>query len=372
MSQAIPFLDLTAQYRALQTDLDAAIGRVLASGQFILGPEGEALEQEIAAYCGSAHAVGVANGTDALELALRACGIGAGEEVITSAFSFFATAEAILAVGAVPVFVDITLPSYGLDPAAVEQAVTPKTRAVVPVHLYGHPCAIEPLVQLAAARKLRVIEDCAQAIGASVGSRRVGSFGDAGCFSFYPTKNLGAYGDAGMVVTKDAGIAEQVRLLRAHGSRERYRHEAVGMNSRLDELQAAILRVKLGHLDRWNDARRRIAGQYDAQIQSAGLAAVVRPAVPPEAASVYHLYTVQAPERDRVSAALAAQGIGTQVAYPSILPEQPALPGQARRGGPWPVASAAARRVLSLPIYPELSVDAVGRVVRALASALSS
>ncbi|MBI4340976.1 MAG: DegT/DnrJ/EryC1/StrS family aminotransferase, partial [Candidatus Omnitrophica bacterium] len=235
----IPLLDLRAQYRSIKPEIDAAIQRVLDSGHFILGPEVEALEREIAAYCGATHAVGVASGTDALELSLRALGIGAGDEVITTAFSFFATAEAIVAVGAIPVFVDIELQTYNLDPEQVAAAVTPRTTAILPVHLYGHPCAIEPIMATAKRHGLKVIEDCAQAIGAQVHGKRVGSFGHAAALSFFPSKNLGGYGDGGMVVTNDAKVADAVKLLRVHGSRRRYWHEQLGRNSRLDELQAA-------------------------------------------------------------------------------------------------------------------------------------
>ena len=367
----IPLIDLQAQYRGIKPEIDGAIERVLASGQFVLGPEVAALEQEIASYCGTRHAVAVASGTDALELSLRAAGIGPGDEVLTSALGFFAVAEAILAVGAVPVFGDIEPRTFGLDPDDAARRITPKTKALLPVHLYGHPCAMEPLLELARARRLRVIEDCAQAIGATSQGRRVGSLGDAGCLSFYPTKNLGAYGDAGMVVTNDAALAQQVRLLRTHGQRERYRHVALGRNSRLDEIQAAILRVKLRHLDAWTDARRRWAQAYATAITQRALPGVQLPQEQPGNRHVYYLYCVRLPNRDRVVDALTGAGIGTQIAYPSSLPHQPALERVVRRQV-YPVAEAVCRDILALPMYPELDQPAVQRVTDELAAALGA
>ena len=368
----IPFLDLRAQYRAIKPEIDAAIQRVLDSGHFILGPEVEAFEGEMAASCGAAHAVGVASGTDALELSLRACGIGLGDEVLTTAYSFFATAEAILAVGAAPVFVDIELSTYGLNPGALSKAVTPRTKAIVPVHLYGHPCDIEAVLAVARTHRLKVIEDCAQAIGASVGTRRVGSFGDAAAFSFYPTKNLGGYGDGGMVVTNEARMAEQVRLLRAHGSRERYHHEALGINSRLDELQAAVLRVKLRHLDQWTKARRAIAARYGTQLAAGHAPSIVPPQERAGSRHVYHVYAIRTPSRDAVARALAGQGIDTQVCYPGSLPSQPALAGLPCSHGRWPQADEASRTTLALPIYPELASAEQQRVMDALLGSLQT
>lgn len=364
----IPLLDLTAQHRALQSELDQAIHAVFTRGQFILGPDVEALEQEVAAYCGVRHAVGVASGTGALELSLRACTIGPGDEVITAAFSFFATAEAIVAVGATPVFADIDPRTFTLDLEHAAACVTPRTKAVIPVHLYGHPCDMDAVRALADRRGLAVIEDCAQAIGAAWKGKRVGGLGAAGAFSFFPSKNLGGCGDGGMVVTDDAALAERVRLLRTHGSRERYWHVALGTNSRLDELQAAILRVKLRRLDDWNAARRRHAQAYTQRFAQAG-AAVTVPTERPGATHVYHAYTLRLARRDRVRAALDAHGIASQVYYPSTLPAQPALAGCAA-GGPWPQAEAACREVLSLPIFPELldaQRDAVAAAVEAAA-----
>lgn len=366
----IPLIDLKAQYQSIQGEIDAAVSRVMASGQYILGGEGEALEKEIADYCGTRYAVGVASGTDALELSLRACGVGPGDEVITTAYSFFATAEAILAVGATPVFVDIDPHAYNLDPRLVDQAVTPRTKALIPVHLYGHPCDMEALMKIARRHRLKVVEDCAQAIGARHDGKRVGSFGDAGALSFYPTKNLGAAGDGGMVVTNDLNVADQIRLLRAHGSRERYHHLAIGTNSRLDELQAAVLRVKLRHLDKWNDARRARAQYYRKLLEAAALPGCILPVEQAKAYAVYHLYCLQLPQRDKAAAGLTAAGIANQVCYPGTLPSQPALAGLACSQGKWPVAEQAAQRVITLPLFPELTLQQQDRVVATVIQAL--
>jgi dTDP-4-amino-4,6-dideoxygalactose transaminase len=364
---AIPLIDLRAQYQSIKSEIDGAVHRVLESGQFVLGPEVEALERELASYCGASHAAAVASGTDALELALRACGVGQGDEVITTAYSFIAAAEAILAAGARPVFVDIEPAAFAMDPRAVEAAVTPKTKAVIPVHLYGHPCDMEALGRIAKARGLKLIEDCAQAIGAEFRGRRVGGFGDAGCLSFYPSKNLGAYGDGGMVVTSDPALAKHVRLLRDHGSRARYDHAALGTNSRLDELQAAVLRVKLRHLDRWTQARRGHAASYREALRAAGLERIA-PAERQGCRHVYHLYTVRLPHRDRVREALARRQIGCQVAYPSTLPSQEVFRFLGYPQGAFPQAEAASREVLSLPLYPELSQEHIETVVRVLSA----
>ena len=371
-SDHIPLIDLRAQYQSIKPAIDEAIQRVLDRGQFILGPEVEALEQEVAAYCGTKHAVAVASGTDALELSLRACGIGSGDEVVTTAFSFFAAAEAIIIVGATPVFVDIDPTTFNLDPAALESVITSRTKALIPVHLYGHPCEMERVMAVANSQHLRVIEDCAQAIGAQYRSKRVGSFGDAGALSFYPSKNLGGYGDGGMVVTNDASVAEQVRLLRVHGSRERYHHVAVGTNSRLDELQAAILRVKLRSLDQWNTARRQHAARYAQAFRQSAAQGIVLPTEQPDCTHVYHLYSIRLRERDRLARTLAQQGIATQVAYPSPLPAQPALRSWVTKTQRFPNAEAAAREVLALPMYPELTAETIQCVVDRVVHALTS
>ncbi len=360
----IPLVDLKAQYASLKPAIDAAIQRVFAKGQFILGPEVEALEQELAAYCGTTHAVAVASGTDALELSLRACGIGPNDEVITSAFSFFATAEAIVTMGAIPVFVDIDPLTFTLDPSHLEAQLTPRTKAVLPVHLYGHPCDMAPLMEFATRHHLAVIEDCAQALGARYRGVPVGSFGRAGCFSFYPSKPLGAYGDGGLVVTHDADLAERLRLLRVHGSREKYVHVLPGKNSRLDELQAAILRAKLPHLEAWTRARRQHAQTYRALFTSTGLTEwLTLPEERPECWHVFSLYVIRCSQRERLYEGLTQEGIGVQVVYPLILPHQPALAFLGSRPERYPVAERAAAEVLALPLYPELSSAQLRRVV---------
>ena len=368
----IPLIDLQAQYQSIKPEIDQAIQRVLSSGQFILGPEVEALERELAAYCGTRDAVAVASGTDALELSLRACGVGAGDEVLTTAYTFIATAEAILAVGALPVFVDIDPATYALDPHAATNAITPRTKAILPVHLYGHPCDLEALQHLARRHGLKLIEDCAQAIGARYANKRVGSFGDAGTLSFYPSKNLGGYGDGGMIVTNDEAVASQVRLLRNHGSREKYHHLTLGRNSRLDELQAAILRVKLRHLDQWNAARRRHALAYQEAVRRTGVDGLTLPQERSGCEHVYHLYVIRTQQRARLQARLAQQKIASDAAYPSILPTQPAFASLNLARGSWPHAEAAAREVLSLPMYAELTPDLINRIVQTIADALSS
>ncbi len=343
----------------------------MGSARFILGPEGEALEREVAGFCRVRHALGVASGTDAIELALRACGIGSGDEVITSAFSFFASVEAIAAVGATPIFADIDLETFCLDPRDVERRLSPRTKALLPVHLYGHPADLDALSELARRHRLRVIEDCAQAIGARLGGRPLGSIGDAGAFSFYPTKNLGGCGDGGLVTTNDDELARRIRLLRHHGDQGRYEHVVLGTNSRLDEVQAAVLRVKLRHLNDWNEARRHHAAQYAASFAKAGVNDVTLPAERPGAHHVYHLYTILARRRDALKAALDRAGIATQIYYPSLIPDQPAL-GRPVDTSAFPRARQAVAEVLSVPMYPELPPGAIDQVVDAVAHALKA
>ena len=371
-ARRIPLVDLGAQYRSLKPDLDATIQRVLDRGQFILGPEVEALEREVASFCQVAHGVGVANGTDALELALRAVGIGPGDEVITTALSFFSTAEAIALIGAVPIFVDIDEATYNLDPALIAPAITPRTKAILPVHLYGQPCEMDAIGAIARQHGLKIVEDCAQAIGATYRGKPVGSFGDAAALSFYPSKNLGAYGDGGMVLANDAAVAQQVRLWRAHGSADNATHRFVARNSRLDELQAAILRVKLVRLGAWNQARRRHAEAYRRLLNDAGLQAIAVQQEPPNCMSVYHLFVIRCAHRDTIRQSLVQRGIGAQVHYAVSLPQQPALASLGYRVTDFPVAARAAREVLSLPLYPELSEVEIREVVAALAKAMRS
>ncbi|HKC96719.1 MAG TPA: DegT/DnrJ/EryC1/StrS family aminotransferase [Methylomirabilota bacterium] len=354
----IPFIDLQRQHAALREELLAASARVIDSSQFVLGAEGRALEQEMAALCGAPSALGVASGTDALRLTLTALGVGPGDEVITPAFSFVASATTIMMAGAVPVFVDIDPASYALDLTATERAITPRTRAIMPVHLYGQPAPMDRVLALARAHQLAVIEDAAQAVGAAWGEEPVGSQADAACLSFYPTKNLGACGDGGMVVTRRQDVADRVRKLRHHGDSGRYEHVELGYCSRLDELQAAFLRVKLRHLAAWTTARRRIAARYRKGLAGLGLELPVEAA---KARHVYHLFTVRHPQRDALAKLLTDEGISTAVYYPHSVPDQPMFGGGAERR--WPEAWRASREVLSLPCFAELADDEVERVV---------
>lgn len=357
IAPVIPFNDLKPLHRELAGELEAATRRVLDSGWYILGPELEAFEQAFAEYHGAAHAVGVANGTDAIELALRGLGIGHGDEVITVAHTAVATVCAVERAGARPVLVDVDEATYTMDPAAAAAAITPRTKAIVPVHLYGHPADMRPLADLAARHGLALLEDCAQSHGARLEDRIVGTLGHAGAFSFYPTKNLGAYGDAGAVVTGDAGLAERVRRLRNYGQENRYHHAERGQNSRLDEMQAAVLRVKLAHLDRHNGVRRRLAGRYDDRLEG-----VARPLVRPGAEHVYHLYVVRHPRRDPFKEALAARGVGTLIHYPVPVHRQPAYCDLGYPAGSLPVTERIAGEILSLPLYVGLTDEAVGAV----------
>jgi len=353
-----------AQYRAHKAEIDAAIARVLERGWYILGDEVRAFEAEFAGYVGAAHGVGVGSGTEALHLALAACGIGPGDEVVTVSHTAVATVAAVAMAGATPVFVDIAPTYYTLDPRALAAAITLRTKAVVVVHLYGQPADLDGVLAVARPRGLRVIEDCAQAHGAQYRGRPVGSWGDLACFSFYPTKNLGALGDGGMVVTGDAALAERVRLLREYGWAERYVSHVGGWNSRLDELQAAVLRVKLRHLDADNAVRVTLAARYDAALAGA---AVVTPACRPDATHVFHLYVVRSARRDELQAFLKSRGVGALVHYPVPVHLQPAYKGRFRGGEELAESERAAREVLSLPLYPELepeAVDAVARTVR--------
>jgi len=363
----IPQVDLTRQHAALRPALEAAMARVLDSSRFIMGAEGEALEAELAARSGVRHGIGVGSGTDALRLALTALDVGPGDEVVTPAFSFVASASTILSAGATPVFVDVDPETYALDVAALERAITPRTRGVVAVHLYGHPAPMDVITPLARERGLFVIEDAAQAIGASLAGRPVGAWSDATCLSFYPTKNLGACGDGGMVLTDRDDVAERVRRLRHHGDGGRYRHLELGFASRLDELQAAILRVKLERLDEWTDACRRIASRYDALLEGAPL---TRPVERRGARHVYHLYVVRHPHRDALAKVLADLGVGTAVHYPIAIPAQPMFGAIDERA--WPEAWRASREVLSLPCFAELTDEEVEEVARAVRRACES
>jgi dTDP-4-amino-4,6-dideoxygalactose transaminase len=349
-----------AQYLAHKAEIDAAVLGVMEKGRFVLGEEVRGFEAELPAYIGVAHGVGVGSGTEALHLALAACGIGAGDEVITVAHTAVATVAAIELSGATPVLVDIEPDYYTLDPSKLEDAIGPRTKAVVPVHLYGQAVDLSPVIEIARRRGLRVIEDCAQAHGAMYQGRRVGAWGDMACFSFYPTKNLGALGDGGMVVTDDPELADRVRLLREYGWAERNISTVVGWNSRLDELQAAVLRVKLRHLDRDNGNRRELALFYDRALSEYQLK---QPKVRPEATHVYHLYVVRTSARDELQAFLRAREIGALVHYPVPVHQQPAYCKRLRGADKLLETERVAREVLSLPIYPELNPDEANQVV---------
>jgi dTDP-4-amino-4,6-dideoxygalactose transaminase len=361
----IPFLDLRRQHRALRAELLDAVARVLDGSQFVLGGEGRALEAELAGLAGVRHGVGLASGTDALRLALAAVGVTPGDEVVTPAFSFVASASTIVMAGACPVFVDVEPRTLALDPAGLERALTPRTRAIVVVHLYGHPAPIDRIAEIARRRGVALVEDAAQAIGATWDGRPVGAWGDAACLSFYPTKNLGACGDAGLLLTDRDDVAERVRRLRHHGDGGRYHHLELGYCSRLDEIQAAMLRVKLRRLDGWTQARRRLAARYRAGLAGLPLAL---PAEDPRARHIYHQFVVRHPQRDALAKVLADLGVGTMVHYPLAVPEQPLFGQDAERA--WPQAWRAAREVLSLPCYPEMTDAEIDGVVAAVRTAV--
>ena len=348
----IPFLELKSQYDSIKEEIRQAIDGVLESGWFILGKNVEAFEVEFAQYCGVRFGVGVSSGTDALHLALRACGIQPGDEVITVPNTAIATALAITMAGGTPVFVDIDPQSYNMDVSQIESAITPKTKAILPVHLFGQTADMDPILALAKGRGLKVIEDACQAHGAEYKGKKAGSLGDVGCFSFYPTKNLGAYGDGGMVITNDEEIAHRVRLLRNYGERERYYHAIKGFNSRLDELQAAVLRVKLKRLDEWNSARRERAKLYNDLLANNG---IITPAEMDYGKHIYHLYVVRTKFRDELRRFLESRGVGTLIHYPVPVHLQEAYGDLGLKRGALPVAERYADEILSLPLYPELT-----------------
>jgi UDP-N-acetyl-3-dehydro-alpha-D-glucosamine 3-aminotranferase len=364
----IPMLDLKAQYGSIAQEVRAAIDSVLESQHFIQGSNVEALEEEIARYCGSRFAVGVASGTDALLLALHAVGVGPGDEVIVPSFSFIATADTVSLLGAVPVFVDVQSDTFNIDPALIEGKVTSRTRAIIAVHLYGQPADMDPILRIGREKQLPILEDSAQAIGARYKGRRVTSLGEAGCLSFFPSKNLGGYGDGGMIVTNSEELARRLRSLRSHGSTKKYFSAEQGWNSRLDELQAAILRVKLRHLDIWNAARRANADLYDSLLGS--IPGVIPPARAPFAEHTFHQYTIRVPNRERVQIELAAGGIASAVYYPVPIHLQPIYSSLAYRSGDLPETERASEEVLSLPMYPELSRDQIHAIALAIRSAL--
>jgi len=363
----VPLLDLQAQYRAIGAELQSAVAAVLESGQFILGARVEDFEREFAAFCGSRHAIAVNSGTSALHLALVSAGIGPGDEVITVPMTFVATVAAILYAGATPRFVDIDAATWTMDPAALEAAITPRTRAIMPVHLHGRVAEMAPIVEIAQARGLVIIEDAAQAHGAHYRGRRAGAIGDLGCFSFYPGKNLGACGEGGAVVTDRDDLAERIRMLRDWGQAERYRHVLPGYNYRMDAIQGAVLAVKLRYLERWTDARRDAAASY--QVLLADLP-VGRPAACDRNSHVWHVYAVRVRERDLLRAQLAEAGISTGIHYPAAVHLQPAYASLGYRPGDFPVAEQLAEQTLSLPMFPELTRAQIERVGAALSTLL--
>ncbi len=368
----VPLCDLQVQYRELQPQFEAALSRVLASGQVILGPEVAALEEEVARYCGVSQAVGCSSGSDALLLALHALNLGPGDEVILPTFTFFATAGAVCRTGARPVFTDIDPITCNVDPQDVESKITPRTRALLVVHLFGQCADMEPLWRIAERHDLTIIEDGAQALGAEYQGKRVGSLGSIGCFSFYPTKNLGGYGDAGMVVTSDPEWASRMACLRVHGMEPRYYHKYVGWNSRIDALQAALLRVKMPHLDRWIEARQAVARRYDVLLEEHLSHFLQRPTIAPQCRHTFNQYVVRVArgERDNLVRHLKSEGVGCEIYYPVPLHLQECLRYLGYEKGDFPVAEQACREVLAFPMFPELTVDQQRRVVQSCVSFL--
>jgi dTDP-4-amino-4,6-dideoxygalactose transaminase len=347
-------VDLKRQYNRLKNDIDQAVSQALAETHFILGPNVGRLEEEVAAYHGLPHAVGCANGTDALLLALRACGIAHGDEIITTPFTFIATAEVAAQIGARPVFVDISPDTFNIDPAKIEAKITPRTKAIIPVHLFGHPADMEPIMDIAKKHHLKVIEDCAQAFGATYQGQRVGAIGDVGCYSFFPSKNLGCYGDGGIIVTRSEEIDTKVRMLRNHGSSVRYYHSEVGYNSRLDEIQAAILRVKLPHINEANEFRRRNAAAYCAGITRKD---IILPGERPGCKHVYHQFTLRSKNRQALADALQKAGVASAIYYPVPLHQQEVFLKMYGHHDSLPVTETCAAEVLSLPMFPELTPE---------------
>lgn len=373
----IPILNLTRQYEQLKTSIDEALIRVAASGHYILGPEVKAFEEEMARYLGVKHVIGCANGTDALFLALKALKIGAGDEVITTPFSYMATSESIVRAGAKPVFVDIEPDTMNMDVSLLEAALTPKTKAVLPVHIFGQAANMDEITRFARQHNLAIVEDCAQAIGSEYKGKKVGGIGEVGCFSFFPSKNLGAFGDGGMCTTNDDELAERLRMLRVHGSRKRYYHEESGLNSRLDEIQAAILRIKLPHIDEWNHARQAVADRYDAQLKP--LAQFLKtPYRYTDSKHVFHQYTLQlqgaqaAKLREQLQQALQQAEIQSMIYYPVPLYRQQTHADLNLNPADYPVCEEISDRVLSLPMFPELTLQEQETVTNALADAFKA
>src|SRR5882762_6129773 len=369
-SEPIPALDLKAQYASIREEIRAAVDGVLEGQHFILGPEVKAIEQEIALYVGAQFGVGLASGTVALILALRACDIGPGDEVICPSFSFIATADGMSLLGAKPVFADIDPITFTIDPSKIEDRITPRTKAIIPVHLYGHAADMDPILEIARRKRLRIIEDNAQAIGSTYKGKKVSALGDIGCLSFFPSKNLGCCGDGGMVVTPFEDLAKRLRSLRSHGAVKKYFSEEQGWNSRLDEIQAAIVLVKLRYLDSWSAKRREKAARYDTLLKQ--ITDVQVPSVAAWGTHVFHQYTIRVPRRDHVQEVLASRGIASTVYYPTPIHLQPIYKSLGYQPGDFPETELAATEVLSLPIYPELTEEQIQRVVEGISGALRS
>ncbi|HBE91302.1 MAG TPA: hypothetical protein DDW55_01805 [Gammaproteobacteria bacterium] len=370
MSQhnGVPYLDLSREFSELKDEWFAMIQEDGARGSWILGPNVQAFEKEVAEYVGTRHAIGLANGTDALLLALRALSIGPGDEVITTPYTFFATSEVIDMVGATPVFVDIEADSFNIDPVLVEQAITEKTRAILPVHLFGNPARMSELTQIADKHNVALVEDAAQAFGSEHEGRKSGSMGTAGCFSFYPTKVLGCYGDGGLLTTDSDEIAEHVRKLRNHGASAAFQHDEVGMNSRLDEVQAALLRIKLRSIDENIAARQRVADRYDDYLSALDIICPTRPA---QGRHAFNLYTIRSPQRDAIRTALMEQSIGNSTCYPSPLALQTVYSDLGYKSGDFPVAEQLGNEVVSLPVFPDMTEEQVDAVCKVIKQAMS-
>lgn len=350
----VDLLDLTTQYNAIKEDIQKAVIDTIESGHYILGPQVKDLEKSISNFCGVKHGIGVGNGTDALTITLKALGIGKGDEVITTPFTFFASAETPSLLGATPVFVDINPDTYCIDVDKIEEKITDKTKAIIPVHIFGHMCDMDRIMDIAKKHNLLVVEDACQAIGAMYNGKRAGSFGNAACFSFYPTKNLGGYGDGGMIVTNDEKLADKIRLLRAHGSRPKYYHSVVGYNSRLDEIQAAILNVKFKHLEDWNSFRNKKAHIYNELLKDTSLRL---PFECEDVYHIYHLYIVQHQKRDELMSYLKENGVATAIYYPLPLHLQKVYEPLGYKEGDLPVAEAASKKTFAIPLYPEITEE---------------
>ncbi|WP_077619740.1 DegT/DnrJ/EryC1/StrS family aminotransferase [Bacillus sinesaloumensis] len=353
----VPMLDLSEQYQSLKAEVIKALDEVMSSSSFILGKNVKKLEQDVASFSNASYGVGVANGSDALHISLQACGVGPGDEVITTTFSFFATAGAIARAGAKPVFVDIDPVTFNIDPKQIEQAITNNTKAIIPVHLYGQAADMDPILEIAKKHQLHVVDDAAQAIGAEYKGRKVGELGDTTCFSFFPTKNLGAYGDGGMIVTSDAELAEKMSIIRVHGSKPKYYHHVLGYNSRLDELQAAVLNIKFPLLSQWSELRREKAANYTRLLNEKLSEHVVTPKEEENRYHVFHQYTIRVEKRDELQQFLKENGVASMVYYPVPLHLQPVFAELGYKEGDFPIAEKTAKEALSLPMFPELKQE---------------